>query len=137
MGGEKHGAMGGQGLIGGELGFGVGHAGGCGDAHHLSGAAHLRAQQGVGAWKALEGQHGLLDRLQRWARFGGEPQLRQGAARHQLAGHLGQGHSSGLGHKGDRAGGTGVGLNDEHPFAGLGINLHRKLQIDQTPHPQG
>ena len=75
--------------------------------------------------------------MQRRDGFGREPQLRQGAAGHQLAGHLGQGHAGGLGHKRHGAGGTGICLDDEHPLALLRVDLHCKLQVDQAAHPEG
>ena len=47
MGGEKHGAFGGQHFPSRQLSFGVGHAERAGCAHHFAGGAHLRAQHRV------------------------------------------------------------------------------------------
>ena len=137
MGGEEAGARNRQGFTGGQLGLGVGQAKGLGDAHHFAGAAHFRPQQGVGPGEALEGQHGLLHRLEGGDGFGVEAQLGEGLSRHQLARHLGQGYAGGLGHKGHGARGPGVGFDDEHGLLALGITLHGELEIDQAAHPQG
>ena len=132
VGGEEHHAAGGQGLTGGQFRLGVGHAEAGGAAHHLAGGAHLRPKQRIGAGKALEGQHRLFNRLQGRHRLTGDPQLGQGAAGHQLAGDLGQGHAGGLGHKRHGARRPRIGLNDEH----LAL-AHGELEIDQAVHLQG
>ena len=137
VGRDKHGAAGGQGIAGGLLGLGVGHAKAPGAAHDLAGAAHLGTQQGVGAREALERQHRLFDRLQGGLGLGRQAQLGQGFASHHLAGHLGQGDAGGLGHKRHRARGAGVGLDDEHGLGAAGVTLHRKLQVDQASHVEG
>ena len=98
-----------------------------GDAHHLAGGAHLRAQQGVGPGEAAERQHRLLDADVPAPRRGGQAEIGDLLPQQDPAGELGQRQPDRLGDERDRARGAGVGLDDVQPV----VAANRELDVEQ------
>ena len=117
----------GRGLRLGERGREVG-----GDAHHLAGRAHLRAEQRVGAGEAVERQHRLLDR-----RRGRRADRRAGRASASFSpsitrqASLASGMPGRLGDERHRARRARVGLDHVEVVA-----EHAVLDVDQPDHAE-
>ncbi len=106
-----------------------------GDAHHLAGRLHLRAEQRVGAREAHEGQHRLLDRDVR-RNPGGPParvEVAQALAEHQPAGHRRERHAHRLGHERNGARGArglaSITYSSSSPCTG-------ELDVDEPYHAE-
>lgn len=111
--GEEDGAFGGQGVSGGELGFGVGDADIVGDTHDFAGGEHFGAEEGIDAGEFEEGEDGLLDGDVVGDDFVCKAELCEGFSGHDFRSEFGEGHADGFADEGDGSGGTGVDFEDE------------------------
>ncbi len=108
------------------LGLGEGGREVARDAHHLAGRAHLRAEQRIRAFEAVERQHGLLDRDVLSIAdplLAPADQALNALAEHDPAGELRERDADGLGDERDGPRGTRVDL-DHVQLAGVDGVLH-------------
>ena len=103
-----------------------------GDTHNLARRLHLGTQDNVGARETTPGHNGFLHaepvQLTLVAR---QAQARDGIARHDTCGTLGERHAGGLGDKRHSAAGTRVGLDHVD-----GLALDGVLHVDQAAYAQ-
>ena len=97
------------------------------DPHHLAGRPHLGAQEHVGARELVEGEDGCLHREVGRDDLLGEPELLEGAARHDLGRQLRQRDPDGLADERGRARGARVDLDHVD-----GVVLHRVLDVHEA-----
>ncbi len=103
---------------GGGLALGEGQTEGGVDAHHFSGRAHLRAEQGVGAGEPGKRKDRFFDAHVPTAHGRAKEaflsELLEGRAGHDPGSHLGQRNARRFRDEGDGAAGARVGLDHEH-----------------------
>ncbi len=101
-----------------------------GQAEHLAGGAHLRAEHRVDLGEHVEGEHGLLH-AEMPERDPFQLEVGQLFTQHDLGRDLGHRDVAHLGNQGHGPRGAGVGLEDVHGAAG-----DRVLDVDEAHHAE-
>ena len=130
---DEHRATGGQRIVDGKRGLGVGNRVVAADAHHLAGRLHLRPEDGVGAREAAKGHDGLLDaEVAQLAVVRRQAQLGDARPGHNPRRAFRQRHTAGLGR--ERHGAAGAGVDLQHVDIGV---LDGELDVQQAAHTDG
>ena len=106
---------------------------GLGQAQHLAGGLHLRAQAGVHVSELFKGENRGFDGVVVGfpVDAGAVLQVLQLLAQHHFSGQIDDGHAGDLGDIGDGTGGTGVGLDDIHR-----VVIDDELDVDEADDAQ-